>query len=353
MNNKILNNISYETFNKCTKASEIILLSMPLTNILLHSPALAYGICGIDALLLIALLNKYKLLEETKEIKEINKLYKEFIKEYSKLNKIFNLNNPVEIYNMYNYLLYSGYLSKNKKFKYGTENVFDEVNSIMGANIMTGNSVCRHIAPALRDIYLEENIESIVLPVKTTKNILENENESNDISEEMIEELLCLCQTGLKLEETLNILADKKLKELNNKPKIKPNHVITMAIQNDKKYLLDPTQDFTALYTDCKNKENYIINNEGTITIIDQNKKRIISHNNNINKNYDIKSKLELPCTSIQDNLELIEENKKIYQKNLYIFEDFYRENHEIYDEVTALINKLNQNNKTKKLTLK
>lgn len=56
----------------------------------------------------------------TKDI-EIRKLYNNLIKDYNKLNKIFDFQNPVEIYTLYNKMLYAGYLSKDKEFHFGKD----------------------------------------------------------------------------------------------------------------------------------------------------------------------------------------------------------------------------------------
>lgn len=52
----------------------------------------------------------------TKEVQKIKTLYQEFLSEYVKLNRIFEFQNPIEIYTFYNKMLYDGYLSKNKNF---------------------------------------------------------------------------------------------------------------------------------------------------------------------------------------------------------------------------------------------
>ena len=47
------------------------------------------------------------------------KLYQEFLSEYVKLNKKLELQHPLELYILYNKMLQSGYLSKDKTFHFG------------------------------------------------------------------------------------------------------------------------------------------------------------------------------------------------------------------------------------------
>ena len=63
--------------------------------------------------------------EYTKDVKQIRELYNYFLSNYNRLNKIFDLNNPLEIYTMFNYLLYKGYLSKNKEFQFSGKQARD------------------------------------------------------------------------------------------------------------------------------------------------------------------------------------------------------------------------------------
>lgn len=118
--------------------------------------------------------------EYTKDIKQIRELYNYFLNNYNKLNKIFDLNNPVEIYTMFNYLLYKGYLSKNKEFQFSGKQARD-LKGLSGAEVITGKAVCRHISGMLTDILNGYGIESSQLGVYSKNysiniNILEEQN---------------------------------------------------------------------------------------------------------------------------------------------------------------------------------
>lgn len=100
----------------------------------------------------------------TKDIIKIRELYQEFIKNYNKLNKAFDLSNPIQIYTMFNYLLYKGYLSKDKEFQFSGKQARD-INCLIGTNVIIGQAVCRHISAMLTDILNDYGIESSQLGV--------------------------------------------------------------------------------------------------------------------------------------------------------------------------------------------
>lgn len=87
----------------------------------------------------------------TKDTIEIRKMYQEFLTNYNKLNKIFDLNNPIEIQTMFSYLLYKGYLSKEKTFEFSGDQARN-IKLLLGTNIFTGKGVCRHISAMSVDI---------------------------------------------------------------------------------------------------------------------------------------------------------------------------------------------------------
>lgn len=359
MNNKLINNMSYETFNKIMKGNEIYLLTQPFINILAHNEIVGIGLCGIDILALIVLLNKEKLKEETKEIVQIKELYNEFLKEYSKINKILELKDPNEICTAYNFALYNGFLSQGKSFRFGSDKVLDYIPKVAGANIMTGNSVCRHIAPALRDIYHMEDIESVSLfAYLSHESLLYNTLYDTEMNQTLLKDFVTYIGSGQTVEEALINTLKEKLQDVDSyldyerRKKLNTNHVITLAIKDNKKYILDPTQKETTLYISNPSKDNNYISNDGCILQISNNKREIKNYNN-IKGKYDIDSKLSLETNPHSDSIKKVEQTKQICEKNIYLFDRFYNEHHEIYEEVTSLINIVSQNNKTKKLTLK
>ncbi len=106
--------------------------------------------------------------------------------QYVKLNRIFEFQNPIEIYTFYNKMLYDGYLSKNKEFHFG-ETTIRDIKDIYSSNIMNGEAVCRHIATMLKEIYNAYGIEGNTLTVYQSDFDVMQDNIENMIS--LLEEI--------------------------------------------------------------------------------------------------------------------------------------------------------------------
>ena len=160
--------IDYNTYNKIQNILEFSTVSVALTNDFLFSQ---YPILNssVDVLAYICFATYVGLAYSdgknyTKDIKEIRSLYQEFITNYNKLNRIFDLNNPIQIYTMFNYLLYKGYLSIDKNFEFSNKEARD-IKGLYGTNVISGKAVCRHISAMLTDILNNYGIESNQLGV--------------------------------------------------------------------------------------------------------------------------------------------------------------------------------------------
>lgn len=294
MDKNILENI-YGNFNykscKFIKNTELIgiyLLSLLTMNIAPFNILIFLILC----------LETYKYSPEnySKEVLELKGLYNEFIKRYAKLNKMFELNNPIEIYNLYYKLLKRGYFC-NKTFNFNDYNT-EEINNLLGINILNGSGLCRHISTMLSDVYKELDMNSEVLPVRMVDNV-------------------------------------------NDKFNLVGNHIINLVEKDGISYFLDPMNDVIwnkedkrRIITTFKDKEEYanICNllNPFSFFCLD------------FNKINNIKNMLSNPSFNSDEinNLKLADINK-IYLDNLDIFWDFKDENKEIYNEVENNILKI------------
>lgn len=91
--------------------------------------------------------------------------YMKIIKKIVILLKELNKTNPIDAKIIYEYLLYNGYLSINKKFTVTTENrVLNHY--IPGTDIMHGSGVCININELLKRIYEELGYISYILTCK-------------------------------------------------------------------------------------------------------------------------------------------------------------------------------------------
>ena len=142
-------------------------------------------------------LNKNRIL-----VKELTLLYREFLHNYSRLNKLFNFNNPVEIYTMFYYLLFRGYLSSHKTFL-KTDLVTTDLHNILGVNVLAGKSACRHNASLLADILENLGFEAYTLTVFEDSS---NQVWSNDFHLPFEEEKLLNANHAITLAITMGLI---------------------------------------------------------------------------------------------------------------------------------------------------
>ena len=291
--------------------------------------------------------------DSTKDIRQIKELYKIFLKNYNEMNKTFDLNNPIQIFTMYNYLLNNGYLSKDKKFEYGDENVRD-IKSISGTNIFLGNSVCRHISTTLNDILNDYGIEAYNLGVYL--GIPKIEFEVVDGASFDREQLLEWANCYLSDENIREVFIDT-IKELSSDfdkgIKVKygicdpdtfmfrflSNHQISAVFQSGYSYFLDPTND--RIFRRIENDNKVLFSQDSDVSI--RNGISDLAINNNLKKYLDFRKKLSLKQPSIdrESEIVLINDTKKICRDNIDIFEQFYNDNKEIYTEVSDMLIKI------------
>lgn len=218
----------------------------------------------------------------TKDVEDIVSIYEDIVKSYVKLNDKLELKSPIDINAGLTFALNNGYLSYNKHFKYCTDNNKDILRSL-GTETITGLACCRHIATLLNDILQEKNIKSYTIPALMKK-------DSADIS--FLQSII-------------------------------GNHLITISEYNDKVYYLDPTNNKFL----TKDNSSIIIN------------KKFIKFN--LNKRRNIKRIMQKEEETYAKNLMEEINTHIICGENIDMFENFYSENKEKYEEI---------NNKMKKL---
>lgn len=206
----------------------------------------------------------------TKDVLAVREIYEDFIKNYAKLNKMFDLSDPVQIYTMFHYLLWKGYLSKDKSFTFSTERA-KEIGYLDGANVITGTSICRQIALMLRDILIQEGISSGTLGVYDKPPTIDISflDESKYSEEDLLDSINKITNSEsfdyamevLKTNTSIEIKPHRKdILDLINS--LRGNHCITFASKNEKNYFLDPTQGYIYRMREDKNfiKKNMIKN---------------------------------------------------------------------------------------------
>lgn len=345
--------IDYNTYNKIQSIFGFSSVGMGLTNDLILSqyPILNSSVGALASLSLAAYLGlawSYGK-DYTRDIKQIRSLYQEFITNYNKLNKAFDLNDPIQIHTMFNYLLYKGYLSIDKNFEFSNKEARD-IKGLYGTNVITGKAVCRHISAMLTDILNNYGIESNQLGVylmayvinvnnleqpKYTKEELVNWTQTHIINEQAYNEVMKVIEEsvdkkGQSIELSAEITEDKNI--LARKV---GNHAITFSVKDGKSYYLDPTQ--TRIYRVRENDKNVLYDDEYDSVPI----KLWSSISLNGSKDYlRISEKLsqQYPSVTREEEKQMIEQTITDCKNNMDIFEQFYNENSDLYGDISSKV---------------
>ena len=291
----------------------------------------------------------------TKDITKIRELYKLFLEKYNYINRLFKLKNPIEIYTMFNCLLYDGYLSREKRFEFGcSKTKVSEIDLIHGSRILTGGGVCRHVATMLTDIMLTNNIESsniVVYVDSSDENIVVNLlNKMFNEEGYTLDELLDYARETMNDEKKYNEFVKfiekyivyhgdrieiSRVKTGNKKEIRFGNHLITGSYQDGKAYYLDPTHQ--KIYHRVEDKLELYDKDYGIITIKNGSK----FNNRNERKKLNEQLQTQYLSEAIEEEQRLVDKTKMIYSQNTDIFEQFYKDNNELYDEITNEMRKV------------
>lgn len=215
-----------------------------------------------------------KIKDDLSTINEIQKIYDEIIRHYSKLNEVFDFNNPVEIYALYVYAVEKGYLSFHHNFEYGQtdDDVEKEISGLSGVEIILGHGVCRHFSGMLNDIFKESGVES----------------------------KKCYVFSYDESKKNLYI----------------PNHVIVVAKDDGVMYILDPTNSL--IFKPGDSKSIYV--SEDAYAYISPFERLKLGKN--------------LEFSSREDDETQMNKSIKICSENRDILKSFYKENKDLYEEI-------------------
>ena len=156
------------------------------------------------------------------------KNYLEILKKVAILSKELQLNNSFEVTLLFEYLLWRGYLSKDKQLVYSLSG---KVNNpfLIGADIMRGKSVCINNAGMLRDILKQLGKEAYLLGCKCV-----------DTDEKMDFGYYLDLETQSVIDRSNETLKKESFFERKIIDTI-GNHAVTLFRENGNYYLSDPT----------------------------------------------------------------------------------------------------------------
>ena len=283
-----------------------------------------------------------------KTICDIYKLTDEFIDSFNDLANKLNLNNPLEIYSLFCYLMECGYLSFNKYYKYDTdksEKYLDLYHN--GYLVIVGCGVCRHTAPLLRDIYLSRDINSHTIPVyaRNTNEIRVSRSPYSTYTKELLDKFINdnlnnNKSAERKLRKEIEKLDDNYIKhivinisEVENislQGEIFGNHVICAVEDDGYVYYVDPTN--YSVFKRNKNKlESTSLNTSikplGLYWHLPHEPLKEINETNKFLKSdFDIISK--------EEENKLISDTERVCESNIDLFDRFYKQNEKLYEEV-------------------
>lgn len=261
----------YEFYPRIFTSIGAVSVLLGATHFSVHSNTLVpfgFGIIGS------CIANFINLKDDLSTINEIQKIYDEIIRHYSKLNEVFDFNNPVEIFALYVYAVEKGYLSFHHNFEYGQtdDEAEKEILGLSGVEIILGHGVCRHFSGMLNDIFKESGVDS-----KKCYVFSDDEGKKN-----------------------LYI----------------PNHVIVTTEKDGLTYLLDPTNYITFKPSDSKSiyvsGDDYIY----------------------INPCERLKLGKNLEFSSREDDETQMNKSRKICSENRDILKSFYKDNKDLYEEI-------------------
>lgn len=252
--------------------------------------------------------------------KEYYKYYYNIIKKSAKLFNEINLNDPVEISVLYEYLLWNGYFSKDKNLVYSPSGRKNNLG-LVGADIMTGKSVCLNNADMLTNILQECDIEAYTIGCSVPTNKNANFQYIPDIERKKIDSSV----RYKILEKIINMLPFDKI----------GNHAVT-CFKNDKTYSVNDPTSLAFLNFNGMTKMKYVGSDMEIIF-----KPWIMLYLNDINTHSKF---LEIMTTiSSNSNLELLKLNNirntskmvlDICRNNEKLLNDFHSE---IYEDINGV----------------
>jgi len=270
----------------------------------------------------------------TKEIIEITELYNELIDNYVKFNKEFNLEHPIEIYQLYNYMLHNGYLSKDGEFKFGDSNIKD-ICTLLGVNVVTGKAVCRHIATMLNDTYNKMDINAYTYSCHLDSNGILFDTLKENIS--ALETILESVTNSNERKEIENLISShKKLLKRYTPPLIKKsNHLINIASKDGICYIMDPTNQTILKKEPDKEYKNIL-----KLDLVSPlgSKIKLIKSRGEYDKKREI---LLLPNSKEEDDDKIITNINSLCNNNLDLLDRFKRENRELYSDINNKLIKI------------
>lgn len=265
---------------------------------------------------LIDVLTTFRREKKTKEYKEIENLYNEVIKNTVNLMKECGVEDPIEVFAMYVYMYRHGYLSHNKEYNYSTK--MKDFSGLQGLDMIRGLGVCRSAAGLYRDICDEMGMNASVIMVNAKNAIHSIEKLCDKDKPEADDKTKKFVKSVVMLTKVLPI----------------SNHAITTVEKDGINYVLDPMND-GFLYMNDNNKL-VVANNKDyymKLNMLTTQFSRLV-YGFKTAKTKQLYEQLYSPSIKYNDYKNTYLDVLNYCKSNIDIFEEFYKENKEIYSEI-------------------
>ncbi|MGN0966166.1 MAG: hypothetical protein ACI4OP_01020 [Candidatus Coprovivens sp.] len=155
-------------------------------------------------------------LEETDVYRRMSENYFTFVHKVAEFAKQFGLKSSKEVLLFFEVMIQNGYFSETSNHEYRKYNyIYPEVHGTLGSQVMTGSCVCRHMSSLFSDLMYQMNMTGCNVVVK------------------------------INYEDTLKQFLKKGSKK-------EFNHAVLGVVEEDKKFIYDPTNMVFAGRTDKK-----------------------------------------------------------------------------------------------------
>ena len=345
MHPKLVEKIDTDTYNKIAATLPMFSYATFLLGEFLINKNVDAA-CFNWALSLIGFYNSFSLIlnnnkELTMDASEVVPLYKEFIHNYNKLNRTFNLNDPYEIYALYYYLYRRGYLSINKDFRYDVDAVSNNIAPLMGCNVLSGSGVCRHISGLLSDIMNDYGMDSVNMSVYSSKYYVVFDTsclfgKDKEELREWLDESIINKDVFFKALAEIDYL-EKKARpiiltepNMNLSTRLGGNHAITYVNYKDRNYYLDPTNKTSYRMSP---KDHCLYNDTDRLKIRPFGARLIASDKKKYKELYK-KANEWTPSIGVSKEDDIMFRVYDIFRKNMDIINNFYFDNRELKEEI-------------------
>ena len=243
--------------------------------------------------------------------------YNELLKNIATLLKELHAKTSLDIPILFSYLLWNGYLSKNKTYKFERRNK-KNIPGLLFADITDGRGVCLNNTEMLKDILSECGYKSCTMA-----------NHMTDFMK--FDNILSIKTTAIY--EKDNII--KKIMNIG-----KHNHAFNLIEEDNRLYIYDSTN--LSLYNITNAKYANIINGRGKNLLFPY-----ISYFFCLNEEEEsILDKLLLMKDfqlfyTKEDYIRIGEENIDTIRNNIHLIEDFYDESHKNLEYISEETNKI------------